>query len=158
MRVAIVLGAAVRPDGTPSGTLRLRTSHAVALWQSDRVHMICLTGGVGRHGPAEAEVAADVAHAMGVPREKLLLETQSTTTVENLALARALLPPGAQIVVVTNRWHGPRAWVAARLLGLRAQLDCPPGTLSWPRTLLAIAREGVALPLTILRCLRQPSP
>jgi uncharacterized SAM-binding protein YcdF (DUF218 family) len=39
----------------------------------------------------EAEVFADVAAARGVPREKILLESRSTNTGENVVFSRALL-------------------------------------------------------------------
>jgi uncharacterized SAM-binding protein YcdF (DUF218 family) len=40
---------------------------------------------------SEAHVFADVAAALGVPRERMLLEDRSTNTGENVALSRALL-------------------------------------------------------------------
>jgi uncharacterized SAM-binding protein YcdF (DUF218 family) len=149
---AIVLGAAVRPDGTPSPTLRLRVEHAVALFHRGEVGRLVLTGGRGRFGPAEAEVARDLARSLGMPAHAIRIETASTNTVENLAHAIPLVDGPA--VIVTNCWHLPRARLAARLLGLRAFGSGPRGMASLGATLRALLREVAAVPLTILRALR----
>ncbi|MEM9796733.1 MAG: YdcF family protein [Pseudomonadota bacterium] len=155
IRVAIVLGAAVRPDGGPSETLRLRVEHGVALHRAGQVSHLCLTGGQGRHGAPEAQVAADLARAADVPGSALILEAASRNTYENLAYAHRLLPPDtAEIVIVSNRWHLPRARLIARLLGLNARVSGPPGCLSWPATVGAILREILATPSSALRAWR----
>ena len=153
-RVALVLGAAVRPDGTASPTLDLRARHAVGLHRAGRVDAICLTGGPGAHGPAEAQVAANIAREMGLPDDALVIEATSTNTVQNIALALPLLPGGADLVLVSNRWHLPRAWLIARLLGCRPTLSGPPGTAGTARTAAAILREIAAAPLSAWRALR----
>ncbi|PWJ22126.1 DUF218 domain-containing protein [Jannaschia seohaensis] len=148
-----MLGAAVWPGGRPSPTLHLRVEHAVVLWREGRVQAICVAGGRGRHGPPEGEVGVALARAMGVPGAALLAETASRSTVENLAFAAPMLA-GREIVLVSNRWHLPRARLAARLLGLRVSADGPVGRLSWPRTLRAALRETVATPWTGWRAWR----
>ncbi|MEM7642393.1 MAG: YdcF family protein [Pseudomonadota bacterium] len=151
MIAAIVLGAAVRPDGTPSATLALRVSHAVGLQADGHVDLLIFTGAAGTHGPPEAHVARDLAVAHGVPADAIRTETISRTTVENLVEARKLLPARAKVVLVSNRWHLPRARVAARLLGLDATGSGPPGAAPMATTARAILREAVATPLTVLR-------
>lgn len=154
MRTALVLGAAVRADGTPSPTLRLRVEHAVALWRAGAVDAICVAGGQGAHGPPEGVAGVRLAAAMGVPGTALLAETASRNTVENLRLAAPLLA-GREVVIVSNRWHLPRARLAAAILGLRVAASGPRGTMRWPRMLRAVLREAAATPGTALRALRQ---
>jgi len=48
-----------------------------------------LTSGIWEH--PEAEIFADVAAALGVPRERMLVEVRSTNTGENVAFSRLLL-------------------------------------------------------------------
>jgi len=112
----VVPGCAVRSDGSASGALTRRTNHAVELWHAAVAPRIVLTGGVGRYSPAEAEVAAKLAQAAGVPREALLLESQSTTTEENARLSAALGDEMAHwhIVVTTDGYH---CWRCKRLFG-----------------------------------------
>ena len=66
--VALILGAAVSSDGTPSPPFDLRIRRAVDLWRTGRVSAICTTGGRGRFGPPEGQVARNVALAFGLHR------------------------------------------------------------------------------------------
>lgn len=119
--VAIVLGAAVWPGGVPSPTLRRRAEKAAALYRAGRVARIVATGGAGDHPPSEARVTRDVLAALGVPETAVILEEHSTTTLENLINARALLPEAPPVVIVSDAWHLPRARLAARRLGMDAE-------------------------------------
>ncbi|SFJ38043.1 YdcF family protein [Jannaschia pohangensis] len=152
-RIAIVLGAAVRPDGSASPTLALRVDHAVDLLLAGQVDRLCLTGGQGRHGRAEAVVARDLALARGVPDAALLIEDLSASTFENLTGALALVPPGATLTLVSNRWHLPRAWLILRLLGHRARLSGPRARTPAHKTMAAILREIAATPVSVGRAL-----
>ena len=134
---AIVLGAAVWPGG-PSPTLLRRTRHGAGLVLSGRAGRLVCTGGVGRHGPAEAAAAARIAAEMGVPSASVSTETASRTTWENLRGALPLLP-GTSVLIVTDRWHMPRALMIARRLGLDAAgSPCPAGSRPAQRLRMAI--------------------
>ena len=110
----IVPGCAVRPDGTPSGSLRRRTECAVVLWHEGVAPTLVLTGGLGRFPPAEATAAAELARAQGVPSAAIVLEDRSTTTAENAAFAAGLVdePMRMSVLVVTDCYH---AWRCTRL-------------------------------------------
>jgi uncharacterized SAM-binding protein YcdF (DUF218 family) len=126
-RAALVLGAAVWPGGVASPTLRRRAAHAAALWHAGAVAFVVPCGGVGRHGPSEAEVVRRLLLDAGVAPGAVRLEDRSRNTHENLLLARpVLLGLGAEAVIVTDRTHAPRALLIARGLGLRATASCPP--------------------------------
>lgn len=118
--VAIVLGAAVWPGGTPSPTLARRAEKAAALYHTGQVVRIVASGGVGDHPPSEARVIREVLADRGVPNSAVILEEASTTTLENLANTRALLPEGTPVVIVSDAWHLPRARLTARRLGMQA--------------------------------------
>ncbi len=100
----VVAGCRVYPAGEPSPALRRRTERAVALWREEKAPVIVFTGGVGRNPPSEARVASDVARAMGVPDEALLLEDRSTSTEENARLAATLID-ARRVLVVTDSYH-----------------------------------------------------
>lgn len=82
---------------------------------------VVLAGGLGtrRKGPGEAELMAEVLTTLGIPRERLLLETGSRTTWENARLARDLAAPqaGEAWILVTSAFHMPRAVGAFRAAG-----------------------------------------
>ncbi|AVO39701.1 YdcF family protein [Pukyongiella litopenaei] len=127
MPAALVLGAAVRPDGSPSPALCRRTAHAIALFHAGKVGAIIGCGGPGDHAPTEAEAIRRICRASGLPDAMVHLEDRSANTAGNLRNARPILDRLgiAGAVIVTDRYHAPRARLAARRLGLCATLSCP---------------------------------
>ncbi len=127
---AIVLGAAVDGD-TPSPVFEERLRHAAALFDSGQVDWIVLTGGVGQ-GDAltEAEAGRNWLIAEGIPADRLLIETQSHTTRENLAFARPLLAEHDvhRILIVSDPLHMRRATRIAADLGLDAHPSPTPSS------------------------------
>ncbi len=123
---ALILGCAVWPEG-PSLTMRRRTRHAAALWHRGEVAWLVPCGGLGRHGPTEAEAMRDLLLADGVPPAAVRLEARSRNTHENILLARPILEAlgASAVVIVTDRTHAPRARMIARALGLRATTSSP---------------------------------
>jgi len=143
---AIILGAAVWPNETPSPTLRRRTGEAARLWHAGRVAGIVGSGGLGKHPPSEAQMMRRLLVADGVPEEAVLCEDRSTTTEENIRFSKALLPEDAPVIIVTDIYHAPRAWLTARRAGLKATTASPPLKGTSPLRLLKhILREIPAL-------------
>jgi uncharacterized SAM-binding protein YcdF (DUF218 family) len=119
---AVVLGAAVYRD-QPSPVFRERINHAVELYRSGQVAYLIFTGGLGnRDNIAESEAARDYAIQQGVPSERILIETVSTTTQENLAEARGIIESMGfdRVLVVSDPLHMLRAMAIADDLGLNA--------------------------------------
>jgi uncharacterized SAM-binding protein YcdF (DUF218 family) len=153
--IAIVLGAAVWPGGEPSPALRRRAEKAAALYLSGAVGGIVATGGIGDHPPSEARAIRAVAGDLGVPDSAVILEETSTTTLENLANARALLPKENPVIIVSDIWHLPRAWLTARRLGVRAGWAAASLEGSHPlRVLRAALREVAAFLWHLVRPMR----
>jgi uncharacterized SAM-binding protein YcdF (DUF218 family) len=81
------------------------------------------TGGgwarVGSVRMSEAELAVEHLARLGLPRERILVETRSRNTAENAAFARALVEPrpGERWLLVTSAWHMPRAVGSFRRAG-----------------------------------------
>ena len=158
MKAALILGAAVWPDGTPSPTLRRRTLHAAALWQRGEVQAIVPCGGLGHHPPSEAEAMRTLLLSEDVPPEAIRLEDRSRNTHENILFALPILAElGArEAVIVTDATHAPRARLIARGLGLPAASSSPPlrgGHL--PTTLRQGLREIPATALALWRLRRR---
>ncbi|MBZ4022820.1 hypothetical protein CKO11_10145 [Rhodobacter sp. TJ_12] len=144
-RIALVLGARVAPDGTPSAALRRRVAHAISLYQAGQVGRLILSGGAFDGAPAEATVMADLCRAAGLPAAALIQEPKARNTRENFTCARPLLGAETALVVVTDRYHARRARLAAGGLGLSLRLSCPPAPdLAWHQYLKLAAREAVA--------------
>lgn len=106
----VVLGCRVMPGGRPSGSLEARAVRAAELWLAGAAPRLVTTGGVGDNAPSEARVAADVAIALGVDPDAIVLEERSTTTEENAREARvALRAEASRVLVVTDGYHTFRA-------------------------------------------------
>lgn len=125
--VVVVLGAAVRPGGTPSPALRRRIDHAVSLVRERPDARLLLTGGVGQHPPSEAEVMARVAERAGVPRERMLLEECATNTRESARRCSELLRDDdcSEVWIVTDAYHQRRARLAFKRVGLAVRATSP---------------------------------
>ncbi len=81
--VAIVLGAAT--DGkNVSFVFRERINHGIWLYEQGYVNKILLTGGVPEgNSHSDAYAASQYTLLKGVPKEDILLEEESTITLEN---------------------------------------------------------------------------
>lgn len=79
------------------------------------------------------EICADA----GVPPQAIILEDQSTTTLENIRNAARILATLDidTAVIVTNDYHAPRARLTARRFGLRASSSSPTNSGVSRRTL-----------------------
>lgn len=91
LEYVIVLGGRVREDG-PSKILKLRLDKAAEYALQNPETTLILSGGQMEDEP-ETEAAAMERYLLeqGVPREKMVLETRSTSTVENIAYSRVLI-------------------------------------------------------------------
>lgn len=103
--VIVVPGCAVRVGGEPSVALRRRTMAGVTLWKDQRAPLLMLTGGVGRHGPAESVVAARIARDAGVPEVAIAVEQLSRNTETNGAFAARALGSDKRVLVVSDPYH-----------------------------------------------------
>lgn len=129
-RPALVLGAAVWPNGEPSPSLKRRALHAAQLFHEGKVTHIIGCGGLGQHPPTEAEMIGRLCEKDGVPADRIGFEANSHSTADNIRFALPLIRDlGAQsAVIVTDRYHAPRARLTARRLGLTVTSDCPRST------------------------------
>jgi uncharacterized SAM-binding protein YcdF (DUF218 family) len=144
---AVVLGAAVDPDGRPSQALLRRVAHGIALYHAGRVPRLVMSGGVVRRPPAEALLMRDAALAAGLPAEAVLVETASVDTLGNALFCRELLAREGlgRVLLVTDRSHLPRALYTFRRLGVPAD-PAPAPAPPWSRRQVAVhLREAAAL-------------
>ena len=148
----IIFGAAVRADGTPSGTLLRRVEGAVAAAAGDPGARFMPTGGRGASGHVEAEVMRALLIAQGIDPARIVPESEGRDTLESVRLCDALLRRLGQVDVVvpcTSRYHLPRCTLLLRLLGWRVRVPAMPsdrGRVPASRLLLFTLKEVPALP------------
>jgi len=119
----VVLGAQVLPGGRPSTALRRRLEHGVAVFRSSGAPVLVVSGGVGAEPPAEATVMARMAEALGVSPQHIVAEDRSRSTLEQAEQVGAVAQRlgWRKVVVVTDRYHLPRAVFLFRRAGLDVQ-------------------------------------
>lgn len=117
---------------------------AARLWCAGATDLVVVSGA------GEADFAAAVLGEAGVPSAAIVREGRARTTWENLLFSRPLLGP-AEIWLVSDGWHLPRACAMARRLGYRphpAGVDEEPDSLTHAGVLL---RERAATWAAYLR-------
>lgn len=115
----VVLGAGLRPDGTPTETLRYRLDAAFDYLEENPETTCVVSGGQGfGESRTEADAMADYLVGRGLDAERVTKEELSTTTAENIRNSAGLLAPGASVAVVTNDFHLYRALRIAHENGL----------------------------------------
>jgi vancomycin permeability regulator SanA len=155
----VIFGAAVRPDGRPSAVLRHRVESAYRLAEGRSRARFLVTGGLGRHPPAECEVMRDLLIEHGAPPEAVVTEGEGHSTLSSaIRCARILAARGdaRSVTVCSSSYHLPRCWLLMRVLGVRARKARLASDRSWlgnRRWLRACLREAAATPWGLLRAL-----
>ena len=143
----IVLGAMVRPDGLPTRALRYRLEAARSYLAEHPATIAIVSGGQGADEPVSEAVAMACWLAdRGVGSERIIQESASTTTAENLSLSTQLVPGlrKRRVGIVTNDFHLYRSLLIARKQGFQRVWGIPAA--STPENLpVNLARECFAL-------------
>ncbi len=117
----VVLGSALRRDGTPGDALRRRSVWGAGLWQAGYApHIIC-TGGIGvGQTRSEAEGCKEVLMANNVPEDAIYLEPQSRSTEENAINTRRILEANhwTSVLLVTDSFHSLRGHLIFNSYGI----------------------------------------
>lgn len=145
--VLIVLGCAVR-KGRPTLTLRNRLDTALAYLEQSPHTTVIVSGGKGPdEAVSEAQAMADYLIAHGFPRERIILEDQSTSTYENFWFCKDILsarfPADASVAFVTTDFHVYRSRRVAAMHGITA--DGIPARDVWYSAPNNYIREGIAV-------------
>jgi len=117
-RVAVVFGAGVRGD-RPTRILAERIEGAVALYRLGRVHKLLMTGDNSRADYDEVTVMRRYAEDLGVPPGDITLDYAGFSTYESCYRLRPIFGV-ERAVLVTQRYHLPRAIYTCRALGVEA--------------------------------------
>ena len=118
-KVAIVLGARVMADGSPSAMLADRLATGVALYKLGKVRKLLLSGDHGQTTYDEVNAMRKYCLAQGVPDQDIFMDHAGFDTYETMYRARDVFKV-TDCLVVTQGFHVPRAVYIARTLGLDA--------------------------------------
>lgn len=118
-RVAIVFGAQVRRDGTPSAVLRDRVQTAVALYQSGKVEKLLMSGDNRFEDYNEPESMRQYALILGMPDADIVLDYAGRRTYDTCYRAKEIFGVDSAILV-TQGFHMPRSLFLCDSFGIDA--------------------------------------
>ncbi|MBI4858013.1 MAG: YdcF family protein [Acetobacterium woodii] len=109
--IIVVLGGGIyhvgglRKDPEASGTTYSRLFSGVKIFQKSNAKFLVLSG------KSESEVMRDLALKIGIPEDRIIIESRSNNTMEHAIELRRLFPQARRmrIGVVTSALHMPRA-------------------------------------------------
>lgn len=147
--VVILLGAETR-NGAPGVMLEGRLEATLELLLENEAYMVVTTGGVGRRDTVpEAYVAAQWLISRGISADRIVMETESLNTYENITLAAAHIRERElpeTLIIVSDGFHVWRGMRTAEALGFEAysrSVATNPLLLPtyWLRELFALTRD-----------------
>jgi SanA protein len=118
-RVAIVFGAGLTRSGSVTAILYDRVATAADLYHAGKVDRLLLSGDNSTADHNEPLAMAEAARQLGVPDEALVLDYAGRRTYDTCFRAQAIFGLD-QAILVTQRFHLPRALYLCEALGLEA--------------------------------------
>lgn len=118
-RVAIVFGAGLYRDGSPTPVLRDRVATAAQLYFSGKVQKLLMSGDNRFEYYNEPGAMKTYAVQLGVPEADIILDYAGRRTYDTCYRARSIF--GIQeAILVTQRFHLPRAVFTCNQMGVSA--------------------------------------
>lgn len=118
--VAIVFGAGLHWDGSPTPVLRDRVKAAVELYDQGKVQKLLFSGDNRFEDYNEPGAMLEFALELGVPEEDIVLDYAGRRTYDTCYRANAIFKVD-QAILVTQRFHLPRAIFLCDQLGIVSQ-------------------------------------
>lgn len=157
---AVILGAKVNLDNSPSEPLYDRSIEAVTLFKKGLVNYVIATGGQGLGRITESRLALKIAELQGVPKDKIFIETESHSTYENIANIQKIAAEHQikSLVVVSDNFHLARGVLVAKHFGFSPIYWDAPKDSYYTKTDLAwnYIREAFAIIYYIPKLLLTP--
>lgn len=121
----LIFGAAIKPNGEPSGTMLRRTLSAIDIAQHHANVVFMPTGAKGNYGEAEAVEMSKILTSHGVPEDLIIREEASHDTLDSIDHCCELLKQharaGDRVLVCSSGYHNPRCILLFRLMGVGAE-------------------------------------
>lgn len=118
-RVAIIFGAGLRRDGTPTAVLRDRVETGANLYLNGKVEKLLMSGDNQLVEYNEPEAMRRYAISLGVPDGVIVLDYAGRRTYDTCYRAKAIF--GVEnALLVTQKFHLPRALFLCNALGVNS--------------------------------------
>lgn len=141
--VAVVLGASVKRDGTPSDALQDRVQTAIRLYKMGKVGKLLMTGDDGGFHVNEVATMKRMALEAGAPEQDVIVDGHGYRTYESCK--RAVEVFGIkEAILVTQRFHLYRALYLCTQLGMNEVQGISADLQTYERILFFTLRDWVA--------------
>jgi SanA protein len=117
--VALVLGAGLWADGTPTPVLYDRVATAAELYHAGVVKKLLMSGDNRFEWYNEPEEMRQLAIRLGVPDKDVVLDYAGRRTYDSCYRAKAIFEV-EQVVIVTQRFHLDRALYLCNAMGIQS--------------------------------------
>lgn len=118
-RVAIVFGAGLWRDGSPTPVLRDRVAQAADLFFAGKVEKLLMSGDNSHLNYNEPLAMRDYAISLGVPEQAIVLDYAGRRTYDTCYRARDIFGV-KKAILVTQSFHLPRALYICNNLGIQS--------------------------------------
>jgi vancomycin permeability regulator SanA len=118
--IAIVFGAGLRRDGSPTVVLRDRMETAAQLYQSGKVEMLLLSGDNSEVYYNEPQSMFEFGLELGVPESAMILDYAGRRTYDTCLRAKEIFGV-TEALLVTQQYHLDRALLTCEGLGLSVE-------------------------------------
>ena len=159
--VILVLGAGVRPDGSPSNMLEDRLLTALRLYEQGICEKILVSGDHGTEYYDEVNVMKSYLVKKGIPSENVFMDHAGFSTYDSVYRAKAIFGV-KNPVIVTQEYHAYRSMMIANHLDLDAAAVAAPILSSdvkvYPKQTWYSFRETLARVKDFFYCIAKPEP
>jgi vancomycin permeability regulator SanA len=145
----VVLGTAVGKEGNPLKILKSRLDRAYQLWQNGISLKILLTGSNAPGEISEAKAGYEYLTKLGIPKEVLEFEEQTTSTFEQIQFLKKYFH-NKKLCVVSNEFHLKRVVEMANFYNLNISVSSSKSNFSFEKESYLLFRESAAIGLFIL--------
>jgi len=118
-RVAIIFGAGLLRDGSPTAVLRDRVETGAELYFTGKVEKLLLSGDNQVVEYNEPEAMRQYAISLGVPEQVIVLDYAGRRTYDTCYRAKVIFGI-SKALLVTQKFHLPRALFLCNALGVQA--------------------------------------
>ena len=118
-QVAVIFGAGLLRDGSPTAVLRDRVQQGANLYFAKKVEKLLMSGDNRFVDYNEPEAMHQYALSLGVPEKDIVLDYAGRSTYDTCYRAKAIFGL-KHAILVTQKFHLPRAIFLCNMLGLDA--------------------------------------
>jgi SanA protein len=160
-KVAIVFGAGLQRDGTPSPVLKDRVEAGARLYLDGKVDKLLLSGDNRFVDYNEPGAMRAYAISLGVPEEDIVLDYAGRRTYDTCYRAKYIFQVD-EAILVTQNYHLPRALFTCNGIGLKSvgasadlRIYMNSSQISWnlrelPAALRAVLEVWITHPLPVM--------